>query len=243
MKHTKTLLAMGLIKNDKEIEYIFEEAVMLPKQLRQFFVWFLLTENIHSKKIWDQYKKFYGEDFKNYNENRALLHIQDILSGKNRYCEEFGLPQPFVIDEISMNEEEIKMTSKLIFDTMYSKLNVSQGKIFEFIIGQKHKFYFIDGPGGTGKTFLYKTLIHYFIMQEKNITSMAWTGIAAILLPQGKATHQTFKCPLNINDLETSILNTESDKKKLREMDVIIWDEASRIPKKALEIVDQTLQD
>ena len=46
---------MGLIKNDKEIEYIFEEAALLPKQLRQFFAWFLLTENIHSKKIWDQY--------------------------------------------------------------------------------------------------------------------------------------------------------------------------------------------
>ena len=80
-------------------------------------------------------------------------------------------------------------------------------------------------------------------MQEKNITSMAWIGIAAILLLQGKTTHKTFRWPLNINDLETSILNTESDKKKLREMDVIIWDEASMIPKKALEIVDKTLQD
>ena len=50
-------------------------------------------------------------------------------------------------------------------------------------------------------------------MQEKNITSMAWIGIAAILLLQGKTTHKTFRWPLNINDLETSILNTESDKK------------------------------
>ena len=105
------------------------------------------------------------------------------------------------------------MKSKLIFDTMYSKLNVSQRKIFEVIIGQKHTFYFIDGPRGTGKTFLYETLIHYFIMQEKNITSMTWTGIAAILLPQGKTTNKTFRWPLNINDLETPILNTESDKK------------------------------
>ena len=72
---------------------------------------------------------------------------------------------------------------------------------------------------------------------------MAWIGIAAILLLQGKTTHKTFRWPLNIYDLETSILNTESDKKKLREMDVIIWDEASMIPKKALEIVDKTLQD
>ena len=75
-------------------------------------------------------------------------------------CEEFGLPQPFVINEISINKEEIKMKSKLVFDTIYSKLNVSRRKILEVIIGQNHKFHFIDGPGGTGKTFLYKTLTH-----------------------------------------------------------------------------------
>ena len=72
---------------------------------------------------------------------------------------------------------------------------------------------------------------------------MAWTGIAAILLPKGKTTHKTFRWPLNINDLELSILSQDCDKKRLREIDVIIWDEASMIPKKALEIVDRTLQD
>ena len=95
------------------------------------------------------------------------------------------------------------MKNKSVFDNMYSKLNDDQRKIFEEIIGDKHNFFFIDGPGGTGKTFLYKTLIHYFITKEKNIISMAWTGIAAILLPQGKTTHKTFRWSLNINDLET----------------------------------------
>ena len=58
-----------------------------------------------------------------------------------------------------------------------------------------------------------------------------------------KTTHKTFRWPLDIRNLETSILNEENDKKRLREIDVIIWDEASMIPKKALEIVDKTLQD
>jgi len=72
---------------------------------------------------------------------------------------------------------------------------------------------------------------------------MTWTGIASILLPRGMTSHRTFKLPLNLNDVETSFFKLESDKKKLRETDLIIWDEASMIPKKALEIVDRTLKD
>ena len=51
---------------------------------------------------------------------------------------------------------------------------------------------FLDGPGGSGKTFLYKTLIHSFIKIKKKL-SMAWTGIASISLPKGMTNHRTFR--------------------------------------------------
>ena len=72
---------------------------------------------------------------------------------------------------------------------------------------------------------------------------MAWTGIASLLLPQGRTSHRTFRLPLNLSEVEISTLNLETDKTKLREADVILWDEASMIPKKALEIVNNTLKD
>ena len=71
---------------------------------------------------------------------------------------------------------------------------------------------------------------------------MAWTGIASILLPKGMTSHR-FRVPLDLSRIETSFLKLEADKKLLREADIIIWDEASMIPKKALEIVDATLRD
>ena len=55
-------------------------------------------------------------------------------------------------------------------------------------------------------------------------------------------THRTFRLPLDLSSIENSFLKLESDK-KLRETEVIIWDEASMIPKKALEIIDRTLRD
>ena len=57
---------------------------------------------------------------------------------------------------------------------------------------------FIDGSGGTGKTFLYKTLIHYYLGEGQKVVSITWTGIASILLPEGMTSHRTFKLPLDL---------------------------------------------
>ena len=55
--------------------------------------------------------------------------------------------------------------------------------------------------------------------------------------------HKTFKLPLDLESKESAFLKLETDTKKLREVDPIIWDEASMIPRKALDIVDKTLRD
>ena len=47
-KYKKAAVAVGLIEDDKQIYKIFDEAckIMLPYELRKFFVCFLLPENI-----------------------------------------------------------------------------------------------------------------------------------------------------------------------------------------------------
>ena len=42
--------------------------------------------------------------------------------------------------------------------------------------------FFIDGPGGTGKTFLYNTLLNKVRSQGRIPLVMASSGIAALLL-------------------------------------------------------------
>uniref|UniRef100_A0ABD2WRM7 ATP-dependent DNA helicase n=1 Tax=Trichogramma kaykai TaxID=54128 RepID=A0ABD2WRM7_9HYME len=55
--------------------------------------------------------------------------------------------------------------------------------------------------------------------------------------------HKTFNLPLNLDQVEAIRFKSKNEKKRLYEADIIIWDEASMIPKKALEIVDLTLRD
>ena len=208
----------------------------MPKQLRQFFAFFIMSENSpFGYQIWEKYKKNFIEGFKNNNIENALTEINNILQSENFQCSDFGLPSPSNTTNDFYEEEKLKFKNecKILFEEYYKQLNTDQLQIFNKIIsGQVSNLIFIDGPGGTGKTFLYKTLIYYFISHDKNVLSMTWTGIASILLPKGMTSHRTFRLPLNLSNIKTSFLKFESDKKLLREVDVIIWDEASMIPKK-----------
>ncbi|CCE26556.1 uncharacterized protein CPUR_00024 [Claviceps purpurea 20.1] len=47
--------------------------------------------------------------------------------------------------------------------------------------------FYLQGPGGTGKTFLYRALYYHYRTQGKTVISVASTGIAALLLPGGRA--------------------------------------------------------
>lgn len=47
------------------------------------------------------------------------------------------------------------------------------------------RYIFIDGRGGSGKTYLYNTIVDLVIGRGKRIACVAWTGIAANLLADG----------------------------------------------------------
>ena len=209
---------MGLIEDDSQIYVIFDEAsnVMLPFQLRKFFAWFILAENIQGNLIWNKFKQFFTEDFKENKENNALSHIQSILQTEDKSCKDYSLPEPTInsLGEIHENSAY----SKNLFEILFNQLTADQRLIFTEIINDKNKIYFIDGPGGSGKTFIYKTLIHYFLSLNKKILSIAWTGIASILLPKGMTRHRTFRLPLDLNSIESTFLKFESDKKNCEKL-------------------------
>ena len=62
---------------------------------------------------------------------------------------------------------------------------------------QKHIF-FVDGPGGTGKTFLYKGLLAKVRAEGIVALAVASSGISALLLDSGTTAHSRFKIPLKL---------------------------------------------
>ncbi|CAH0385071.1 unnamed protein product [Bemisia tabaci] len=241
--------AKGYGMNKEDVDEIMNEAVsvMMPSGLRSFFVYLLLTsENINGKRLWEKFKNYLYEDS---NESNAISEIEQKLNGEEKSLKDFGIN----IDKISQNyfDDGIDNTDHgRIAHGMIDNLNEEQREIFTEISKSIMKTdntnrFFIDGPGGTGKTFLYRALYHHLKHNNKKVLCIAWTGIAAILLPGGKTAHRVFKLPLQMtseNDIKPAKLTTAL-KQILTEVDFIIWDEASMILSTAFQIVNVTLQD
>ncbi|XP_034936338.1 ATP-dependent DNA helicase PIF1-like [Chelonus insularis] len=133
----------------------------------------------------------------------------------------------------------------------YDKLNEKQKEIVDFIIdiaenknNNKPNCIYIDGPGGSGKTYIYTTLCYLLRSTNKNVCTMAYTGIAATLLPNGKTTHETFSLPVPIHEDSSSNIKPNSKQGQyLKNIDAFIWDEAPMAPRYVLEVIDRTLRD
>jgi DNA replication protein DnaC len=62
---------------------------------------------------------------------------------------------------------------------LYLINNISQ------LVSLRAKYFLVDGPGGTGKTFLYKALLAKVLSERLIDIAIATSGIAASILPEG----------------------------------------------------------
>ena len=88
---------------------------------------------------------------------------------------------------------------------MYDQLNPDQRSCFDVIVtaietDPRNAHFFLQGPAGTGKTFLYRCLCHHYRSQSKVVLCIASSGIAALLLPGGRTAHSCFRIPLDVHE-------------------------------------------
>ncbi|XP_074342272.1 uncharacterized protein LOC141679759 [Apium graveolens] len=104
--------------------------------------------------------------------------------------------------------------------------------------------YFMYGPGGTGKTFLWSTIISKLRSEGKIVVAVASSGIASLLLDGGRTAHSHFKIPIDMDEfsccdnkqntyLAELICNTS----------LVIWDKAPMHHRYIFEAVDHTFRD
>ncbi|XP_054091709.1 ATP-dependent DNA helicase PIF1-like [Zeugodacus cucurbitae] len=99
--------------------------------------------------------------------------------------------------------------------------------------------FFLDVPGGTGKTFLLSLILAATRGQGGIALALASTGIAATLLEGGRL-------PLNSQIHEGPVCNISKQSamaQVLKKCKLIIWDECTMAHKRSLEALDRTLRD
>jgi hypothetical protein len=103
-----------------------------------------------------------------------------------------------ILDELNYDASTIAY----FVENDVSKLNTSQKDVFDKIcasvMNSEGKTFFVYGYGGTGKPFLWTTLLNFIRGQGKIAPDVASFGIAALLLLEGRTPHSRFKIPLDI---------------------------------------------
>jgi ATP-dependent DNA helicase PIF1 len=109
---------------------------------------------------------------------------------------------------------------------------------------QKGGVFFLHGYGGTGKTFMWRTLSSALRSKCKIVLAVASSGIASLLLPGGRTAHSKFKIPVPTEHNATCNIEYDDDHAELlQQTQLIIWDEAPMAHKYCFEALDTTMKD
>jgi DNA replication protein DnaC len=112
--------------------------------------------------------------------------------------------------------------------------------ILNVVINKEGKLFFVYGNGGTGKTFVWTTLMFRLRGQGKIMLAIASLRIASLLLLGGRTTHSRFKNSIDLHDESTCNITQQMKVAKLvRKADFIICDD---LHCRTFETVDQTLR-
>ena len=267
--------AFGLLEDDKQWDITLEEAALCdsPLKLRDLFTVMLVFCQLSDPlKLWEKYKESLSEDITRQVErvlqssadqainevhNRCLVLIEDAvldLGGHKllHYC----LPQPKrtcgVLENRDYAREKSYDTNDLIqiVSNKESSLTNEQLAVYRQVLNSiklnAGQVFFLDAPGGTGKTFLLNLLLAKVRSNHGIALAVASSGIAATLLEGGKTAHAAFKLPLNLIRAESPLCNISKQSNMaqvLRDCKLIVWDESTMAHKGGFEALNRTLKD
>jgi PIF1-like helicase len=162
------------------------------------------------------------------------LHSFDDVIGIPRIIAEETADDPVMLQELwADGYRSANIEQKSILDTIQSAIISGLGGLF-----------FIDGPGGTGKTFVENLLLNWVRGNSEIALAVASSGIASILLHQGRTSHSRFHIPIDIQPESVCAVSAQSAVAELlRRTELIIWDEISSQHRYCFEAVDRTLKD
>lgn len=196
----------------------------------------------------------------------GLTLLNDVLKSSSKNLASFSPPMPLpqrdwvtceenylIADQRNYNQEEERCMAEEIEPQLNLEQRMAYFKILESVEAQTLRaqsdqcgqHFFLNGPGGTGKTFVYKALCHAIRAVGRIVLCVASSGIAALLLPGGRTSHSMLKIPVgNLSAESVCPINKQGLLAELiRQTNIIIWDEVPMQHRFGPEAVDRTCQD
>ncbi len=154
------------------------------------------------------------------------------------------LPAPIVEGEVpELDSERLRRA----VDESIPKLNAGQRAVFDAVVGcilpgvsssnieapcleprcttnAESRVFFLDAPGGTGKTSVTRAIHDFLRLREKKVIAVATSAVAAVLLDEERNANSTFKIPIPVTAESTCSISERSQlAQDLLDTDFIIW--------------------
>ncbi|XP_078437643.1 uncharacterized protein LOC144708265 [Wolffia australiana] len=164
------------------------------------------------------------------------------------------LPQvvePQVIDAgCSPSHGNNNQNAMIATECLRDMLNVEQRQLYDAVFdaielgnhATEPRVFFVDGPGGSGKTFLYSAILAQIKASRLTTIPTATSGIAALLLEGGRTLHSTFNIPIPVTHISTCGISPDSViGQKIQSSSIIIVDEAPMMQHHVYETLDRSI--
>ncbi|XP_019154115.1 PREDICTED: uncharacterized protein LOC109150585 [Ipomoea nil] len=149
-----------------------------------------------------------------------------------------------LFEEMSYDREALLHQHNSLHPKLTDEQLVIYNKVMADVETEKGGMYFVYGYGGTGKTFLWRTISAAVRSKGEIVLNVASSGIASLLLPGGRTAHSRFAIPIAVNEDSTCNIKQGSALAELIiKCKLIIWDEAPMMHKHCFEALDRTMRD
>ncbi|XP_049394651.1 uncharacterized protein LOC125858930 [Solanum stenotomum] len=252
----------GLLESDNNISECLRHVVSfkMPTTLRSLFATILVHCNPTDVRcLWGIYYSHMFEYFQRRHSSTTEAQLQCTSKSINYYLESMGqivdkydIPQ--IKQHLQQTEqqecreiiEELSVKVPIEDVDTQSKLNQEQTQTFNTILERSNLgipgLFFVNGLGGTGKTFPYRALL----AKAKGMIALTsvTSGVVATILPRGRIAHSRFGIPLQEN--ETTMTNKSKQgggAKLITQAKLLIWDEEHMAKRHTIETVDRSFRD
>lgn len=185
----------------------------------------------------------------------ALTDLESIAEQHGKTMEDLDLPTPqhllgglqqgrLIAEELDYDRDR----QQEIYDWGMAMANRDQAnainRVMDSVVNGRGELFFLDGPGGTGKTFVESLCLAKVRAMGKIALPVASSGVAALLLDGGRTAHSRFDIPLDVSPDSACHVSYQSRKAELfRRTDLIVWDEAVMQHNDCFYAVDRMLRD
>ncbi|CAH9104480.1 unnamed protein product [Cuscuta epithymum] len=204
----------------------------MARWLRHLFVTLLLQGSMTKpESVWEKCWEYLSEDIlynvrKNLHDQEleldkgeiqkyCLVEIEKLLQQRGKSLRDYvGMPVP--PDSYIPSMEDILIHEELKYDKcvmaeehqkLLKDMTDEQRAVYEIIMESVDRkcggVFFLYGHGGTGKTYLWRTLSAAIRSRGEIVLNVASSGIASLLLPGGRTAHSRFAIPLNVTEDST----------------------------------------